>query len=584
MKSFLKTFLAVVLAQIFLGLWGVLLLMGFIAVAISGTTEIPEHCYLVQSVGGEIPEYVPPMTLSPFDDAPPNHTSLLENLEKAGADDRIRGVVLEVWPSDLGMGKRDEIRQRIRQLRERGKSVYAFGRYLTTMDYYMVSGCDSILVTPDGLIELHGLALEAQFFKGTLDGVGVNPNIHQIAEFKSAAESITRRDLSDEARENAQWLLDDIFKSLVTTISADRGLSEDTLLAAMELAQLNPSMAFERGLVDGLVYWEDLETLLGADDVWKTVDGKDYVKVERKDVGLSGPKRIAIVHAQGVIGSGDNGYAFPFGLKMGSGAMTRALNDVRKDTGIHGVILRVDSPGGSSIASDDISYAVKLLNEEKPTVVSMVDMAASGGYMISYRCSTIVALPNTLTGSIGSITGKFNAKGMYDHLGVTKDFVTVGPRPLINSDYHDFTEEEWEIVRSRHWSAYDSWVKQVAEWRGLELSELDSLARGRVWTGQQAMERRLVDHVGGFDVAMVALKEDLGIPPGQDVKIVHLPEPRTFLEQLLEDGNFTGWKGRMLLALSRLFFGSSSPLRTWMPELEIADPAMIDGAWLWRIR
>jgi protease-4 len=583
MKEFFRTFLAVILAQIVLGLWGFLLVIIFLGMALSKTVTVPRDAYLVQTIGGEIPEYAPPMSMALFDDDRPHHTAILENLEKARVDNRIRGVILGVGMSDLGVGKREEIRQRVRQLRDAGKGVYAFGRYLTVMDYFMIGGCDSIISPPEGVLEFRGIAARAPFFKGALDALGIKANLHRIAEYKSAAEPFLRENMSDESRENAGWIVEAVFDNLVSTIAEDRDMSADKVLELMERALFNPSDALEAGLLDAVLFWEDLEDTLSRGNRWRTISGEEYAKIGRKEVGLSGASRIAVVHAQGVIGGGDNGYTFPFGLKMGSAAMMRVLQDVRENRAIDAVVIRVDSPGGISTASDEIGNSVERLASQKPTVISMVDMAASGGYMMSYRCSTIVALPHTLTGSIGSITGKFNFRGLYSHLGVTKDFVPAGPHALLQSDYSDYTEEEWDIVRSRHQASYESWVNQVSEFRQLEMSALDSLARGRVWTGQQAMERRLVDHVGGIDKALLLAKQQAGIPEDDDVQIVHLPKSRPFLERLLEDGRLLSTSLRQLvgLALGALAGDRGPPTDSgW----EIADPEMFHGVWLWRIQ
>lgn len=583
MKEFLRTFLAVIVAQIVLGLWGFLLVVMFLSFAVSKTATVPRDAFLIQTIGGEIPEYAPPMAMSIFDKEPIHHTGILENLEKAGADDRIRGVILEVGVSNLGVAKRGEIRDRIRQVQEAGKPVYAFCRYLSTLDYYMIAGCDSVIFPPEGLLEFHGLAAEAPFFKGTMDVLGIRPNLYRIAEYKSAAEPFLRKNMSKESRENARWLVETVFDDIVAIIAQDRHMSQKEVLGLMEQALFNPQQALESGLLDAVAFWEEIEDLLEDRYGGNTISESDYTEITRKDVGLSGTKRIAIVHAQGVIGGGDNGYAFPFGLKMGSGAMTRVLQDVRENAAIDGAVIRVDSPGGLSTASDEIGYAVGRLAREKPTVISMVDMAASGGYMMSYRCSTIVAHPHTLTGSIGSISGKFNLRGLYSHLGVTKDFVAVGPHALINSDYSDYTDEEWDIIRSRQWASYDSWVSQVAESRGLETATLDTLARGRVWTGQQAVDRLLVDYAGGIDTALLLVKQQLGLPADEKVQLVHLPKPKSFIQRLIEDGNIVSSSLRQLLGLA-LGIIAGSPPDPSAAGWEMADPEMFQSIWLWRIR
>ena len=589
MKEFFRTFLAVVAAEIFLGLGIFLAVAGFAAVATSKGVDVPRGAYLIQRISGEIREYAPPQAFPRLGSGPPTLTRIMENLEKARSDDRIRGVVLEVGGSDLGMAKREEIRERIRQLRDAGKPVYAFCRAIGPTDYYMIAGCDSIIVPPEGILELRGLAAELPFFKGTLEALGIKPNVDRIAEYKTAAEVVTRNDLSDESRANLRWILRDLFDEMVAGIAEDRGLSRDQVLGFMDEAMHTARAAKEEGLVDLVAFWEDLETRLSGDDPWKTISGADYAKVTRKSLGLAGRKKIAIVHAQGVIAGGENGYTFPFGLKMGSETMTEVLDDVRKDDSIDGVVFRVDSPGGESLASDEISYAVSLLGREKPTVVSMVDVAGSGGYMIAYRCSTIVALPATITGSIGSITGKFNMHGLYKRLGINKDYVTVGPRARMNSDDRDYSREEWRIVRSRHLEGYEQWVRQVAEMRGLELAAMDTLAGGREWTGRQAVDRRLADRLGGLDAALALVKEKAGIPAGEKVAVVHYPKPKSFFERLVESGPLApAWARPLMRGALRILArlgpaGDRGEPELWGAEPEVLDPSLLDAVWLWRI-
>ncbi|MBD3335279.1 MAG: hypothetical protein GF355_07155, partial [Candidatus Eisenbacteria bacterium] len=489
MKEFFRTFFAVVVAQLFLCFCGLVIVLAIVALATSDTVDVPRDAYLIQDISGEIPEYRLPTSLTQLGEKPMHLTAILENLEKAREDERIRGVILKIGPSTMGFAKRGEIRDRIRRLQEAGKPVYAYSRLMQTSDYYLVSGCDSIFIPPEGMLEFHGFAAEVPFVKGTLDAIGVRPNVDYIAEYKSAVEPFIREEMSPEARENLLWMLNPIFDDMVAVIAGERNMSPEQVVKLMEGAIYNAPHARELGLLDATLYWEDLETVLNGGDEWKTISAGDYAEVERKSVGLGGKPRVAVVHAQGVIAGGENGFAFPFGLKMGSATMTRVLDEIRDDSSIDAVIMRIDSNGGESIASDEIGYALSLVEEEKPVLVSMVDVAASGGYMISYQCSTVVAHEHTLTGSIGSITGKFNLRGLYHHLGIRKDFVTVGPRSRIYSDYRDFTEEEREIVRKRHWASYDTWVRRISEMRNIPYAAMDTLARGRVWTGEQALER-----------------------------------------------------------------------------------------------
>jgi protease-4 len=214
--------------------------------------------------------------------------------------------------------------------------------------------------------------------------------------------------------------------------------------------------------------------------------------------------------------------------------VVRDLEDASQDDNVAAIVLRIDSPGGDVLASDAIGHAVARARAAKPVVVSMVDVAASGGYMMAYRANHIVALPTTITGSIGSITGKFNARGLYDKLGLTKDFVTRGSHPFLDSDYHDWTAAEESLVVRQHWQDYREWVEDIALKRGLAAADVDSVGRGRVWSGQQALERKLVDELGGMRRAVDVARELAQIPSGEASHLVHYPREKGLLDVLEE--------------------------------------------------
>jgi protease-4 len=531
MKEFLRTVLAVLVA-IF-----ILVFVAFVFGYAKGAQKpnIKAHSYLVLDVEGEIVEYPIGGFESHFIGQPASQTELLENLEKAVVDDRIEGVILKIGPSSLGFAKMEELRGAVKKVQGAGKKVYAYCEIIYNRSYYLSAACDSIFMPPSGYFQLTGWASGTPFVKGTLDKLGINPNIHKIEKYKSAAEVVTRTDMSPEAREMTTWLMDDLYNEYASTITEDRGMSAGDLDNAMEQALFLPEDAARAGLVDGVIYWDELENRLkGPDDEeLQTVSGSKYAKVKRADVGIKG-KKIAIIHAQGLIHGGKSGVDPMLGMTMGAKSVVSDFRDVMEDKDIVGVIFRVDSPGGEGMASDQIGRWAEVVERKKPVVVSMVDVAASGGYMVSDRIVPIVASPNTITGSIGSITGKFNMHGLYDKLGITYDFVSKGPFALIFSDYQDWTPEEREKVAENHWDGYNDWVKEIAKHRGLTFDQVDSVGRGRVWTGRQAIERHLVDKLGGLDVAIDELKEKAEIPEGEDVTIVHYPVRKGLVESIMQ--------------------------------------------------
>jgi protease-4 len=347
------------------------------------------------------------------------------------------------------------------------------------------------------------------------------------------------------------WLMNDMSDEFRTTVAEDRGLSLKGIREALEHALFTPEEAVDMGLVDETLYWDELEDRLkGSDDEkLNTVSGGQYAKVKKADVGIEGEKKIAIVHAQGLIHGGESSVDPILGMTMGAKSVIKDLRAAMDNEDIAGVIFRVDSGGGEASASDAIGRWLKMVETEKPVVVSMVDVAGSGGYMVAHRIDPIVACANTITGSIGSITGKFNMRGLYDKLGITYDFVTRGPHALISSDYQDYSPEEMEIVAEDHWRGYNRWVEDIAKHRGLTFDQVDSVARGRVWTGRQAIEKNLIDRVGGLDVAIEILKEKAEIPADEDVTIVHYPVKKNPIEAIMSGDLATLVKSSLAMQL-----------------------------------
>ncbi|MCK4305085.1 MAG: signal peptide peptidase SppA [Candidatus Eisenbacteria sp.] len=537
MKRFLLTFLAVIAAHAFL-----FFLLCFLAISLMGAAlmgragkpaEVPKTAYLIQEIPPDLPEFIPSSDL-PFPPRPTSHTDILENLEKARVDERIQGVVLKFDMPQMGWGKLQELRERIHQLRDAGKPVWAYTTFATNKGMYLASACDSIFVHPDGFIWLTGFNAERIYARRLLDRLGIESQVSQIKEYKAMAEMVLREDMSREARENASWLLEDLFEEFLSTLSHDRGVDRSLVNDWLETGQFDAREARERGIIDRDLLWEEIEERLGGGmrAGW-SVDGDDYAEVPRGKLHLKGSK-IAVVHGVGTIAQGESGWVFPLGVSMGDETMVAALQEAIENDAVKGILLRLDTPGGLTTASDRIGRMVEKAASEKPLVVSMVDVNASGGYMVSYRCSTLVALPNSIVGSIGSISMKPNLTGMLEKVGITVDRVTVGPHATMLSTLASFTDEEFARLEELHWRTYSAWVEGVAHYRGMTLDEVDHLARGRVFTGRQAVVNGLIDELGGFDRALELLKQQAGIDPESEVTFIHLPKQKGFLERLAE--------------------------------------------------
>jgi protease-4 len=534
MKTFLKSFLGTLVAIVLV----VAVVAGVFAVKARLKARIKDHSYLIVDVYGEIMEYAPPG--GPCDilgDSPETVQRILTNLEKAAADDRIEGVVVKMSAgASIGYGALSEIRGAIRDVQAAGKKVYGFGDDMSRRIYYLAAACDSIYIPPAAYFNFRGVAARSMHVKRTLEKLDIEPNVHQIKDYKSAAEMVTREGMSPEARENIDWILDDFWGHLMDTMREDRGLSQEQVLELMRHALFTPQEAQEAGLVDRLLYYDELGDMLKRekDEKLRTVSQARYARVKPSKVGLKGKKKIAVVHAQGTI-AGRKSKVDPFlGVVMGHESVVKELRKTRKDEDIAAVVFRVNSGGGDGLTSDLIARGVEHTAAEKPVVVSMVDVAGSGGYYIAYRASRIVADPMTITGSIGSISGKLNMKGFYDKLGVTYDFVTRGPMALLFSDYQNFTDAERERFEDNHWDGFNVWLADVAKRRGMTFEEAEKLAHGRVYTGTQAQANGLIDEVGGLDRAIELAKELADIPADETVSVIHYPEKKDFLASFCE--------------------------------------------------
>lgn len=501
---------------------------------------VADNSVLILKVQGAMPDYVPedPMRrLFGEDDA--SLTNLLLQIKKAKVDKRIGAILLEVEFSGAGWGKADEIRDAIADFRTSGKPAYAYMEYGSNKEYYIATSCEKIFVAPPGDLFINGLAAEAMFFRGSLDKLGVEPDVFQIGKYKNAPDAFTRKDMSEGQREVINSMLDNIFGRIVNTIAAARKKSPDDIRAIIDNSPISAAQAKDYGLIDGANYRDEVENelkkRLGHKDADKLpkIAGGTYSEISAESVGLNTGEKIAVIYASGTIGSGSSNDG-PFGdSSVGSDTVSKAINDAAEDKSIKAIVIRVDSPGGSSYASDIIWHATENAKQKKPVVISMSDVAASGGYYIACNAHKIVAEPSTITGSIGIFAGKPVMKGFYDWLGITNEYVLRGKLAGMFRETEKFTPEERakfeEMIKSTY---YDEFVPKVAKGRGKDAEYIDSVGQGRVWMGDQAKERGLVDEFGGLDKAIEVAKGLAGIPVEKGIQRVILPYPRPFLQEL----------------------------------------------------
>lgn len=537
--SFIKTLFAVLVANIVLcALIFAALMIAGVAMKVAQKPKVEKGSYLVVDIYGEVQEYDPPESIMSdiIGDHPETLHRILGNLEKASVDDRVKGVILKVSSNNtLGYAMIEEIRGAIARVEEAGKPVYAFSDRMDRKALFLASACDSIFMPEAGELELVGAGLVQGFVKGTLDKLGIRPNIHRIKDYKSAAEPVLRTDMSPETRAMLGWLIDDVWDVHLSAIAEDRGIAREKIVDDMNYALFTAEEAKKAGYVDGISYWSDLEDRLkGDDDELRTVSQSRYAKVTRASVGLKGDDKIAVIHAHGMIGGRKSRVDSGLGVIMGHETVVAQLRAAAEDDKVKAVIFRVDSNGGEALTSDIIGHEVERVAAQKPVIVSMVDVAASGGYSISYRGTRIVADATTITGSIGSISGKFNTSGMWNKIGVTFDWVTKGPNGLLFASETDFTDAQRHRFEEDHYAGFNRWVRDIARKRGMTFDEVMSLAEGRVWTGRQAKENGLIDEIGGLDRAIEMAKEEADIPADAGVTIVDYPKKKGLLTLLTQ--------------------------------------------------
>jgi protease-4 len=502
---------------------------------------IAQNSVLSLRVAGSMPDYVPADPFRKlFGAADQSLSNFILQLNKAKVDNRIKAVLIEINMSGAGLAKAEEIRDAIIDFRSSGKPAYAYIEYGMNKEYFIATACDKIFVAPPGQLFINGFAADVVFFRGSLDKLGIYPDIYQIGKYKSAGDTFTRKDMSEAHREFMNSFLDDLYNNHVQAIAKSRNKSADEVRALIDNAPYRPQAAKDVGLIDGVAYRPEIEKELKSqlgykeDDPLKVVRSSEYNNVRAESLGLETGEKIAVIYATGTIGSGRSDNS-PLGEQsIGSDTMVKALNDARDDKSIKAIVIRVDSPGGTGLASDIIWRAVESAKEKKPVVVSMGDVAASGGYYISTGASKIIAQPSTITGSIGVVAGKPVMRGFYDWLGISNEYLLRGKNAGMFRETEKFTDDE--RAKFEEWiqkTYYEDFIPKVAKGRNKDVEYIDSIGQGRVWTGTQGRDRALVDELGGLDRAVEVAKELANIPKDKGVNRVILPYPRTFLQELM---------------------------------------------------
>jgi protease-4 len=520
-------------------------------VAVSRGPSVPSSATLVLRPGGDLPEVEPDDVVGQvFGRDVSTVRGFVEALRRASRDDRVRAVLL--MPSTLNVpywGKVQEMRDAIVAFRKSGKHVTAFLEFGGDREYYLASAADRVFLMPTSSLDLTGVASYEMFFRGTLDKIGAYPDFVHIGDYKTAPNQLTQKGFTPAHREMAQSLNRDMYDQLVAGIADARKKSENEVRDLLDKGPFVAKEALDAGLVDDLAYEDELDDRvpeLGDGKATRRMEGGDYQRTRPQSVGLRTRSRIAVLYVVGTIVSGRSGFDGVNGSVVGSETIIDQIRKIRDDASIKAIVLRIDSPGGSSVASDVIWRELKITRDEnpkRPIVTSMSDLAASGGYYIAMPTEAIVAQPGTLTGSIGIFGGKMVIGGTLDKVGVTTEAVVSGANAGIYSPFAPFTPAQREKVASFMDDFYRNFLTKVAESRKSTPEAIHAVAQGRVWTGRQALDHGLVDALGGLDAAVALAKEKAKIPANEDVQLVVYPERRGLLDALSEQFGGAGTAG-----------------------------------------
>jgi protease-4 len=571
-------------ALVALGLLFLLFFFFIFAIALSTDSSAPsvtDGAVLRMELSGPIPESASddPFARAFLGERSYDLRDVTGALEKAAADERVRGVWLELEGVGGPWATLQEVRRALERFRSQsGKPILAsaadFG--MSEKDYFLATTADSIFTAPEAPFEFNGFYTSVAFYEGTLDKLGVEPQIVRAGTYKSAVEPFLRDDLSAPNREQLSEILATQSNQFLQAVSQSRRRDTSALQQmSSEGAILTAQHALDAGLIDGILHRDEVQSAwrsrLGLEEDAEVEDVSlgDYAKVPNSEAGLEtgGDGRIAIVYANGQIVSGesDGGFAFRSGPEqIGSETFAEAMRSAREDEGIDAVVLRINSPGGSVSASEAMRHQAELTAQEKPLIVSMGDYAASGGYWIATAADTLVADPTTLTGSIGVFSVLFNANQFFnDKLGVTFDAVRTSPVADLYSGVRPLSQRERQLLESSIESTYQSFLQKVAKSRGLTVAEVDSIAQGRVWTGADAQRVGLVDTLGTLDDAIGMVARSAGLAQG-DYRVTTYPRQKPFFERFMSGASAQAaraWTSATTSAPERAFVQQRAFLR-----------------------
>ena len=534
MKRFLKWI------SIILGIFLVFVFISYFIISSILDTEpiVYDNSYLYISIAGQISEYIPYDGFEDlFESSDLDMHSIRKSLKMAAVDDRIEAVVLRINPLLIGYAKVQEIQQAIEIFKQSRKKVFGYFDLATTKDYYLATACDSIYLTPEGMFLLTGVRAELTFYRDLLkEHIGIEADFEHVGKYKSAPDTYTRQNMSKEQKEVVNIIVDYRYNEIISTISEKRELTAEKVNKIInDISGLTPDEALEYNLVDGLKYFDEVIDQISANGRVHKINATEYCKISSSSLDLEQGPKIAVIYSSGTI-TGGNDSDDPFlGQTMGSARLVRNLRSAADLKSIKAIVLRINSPGGSGIASDNILNAINYAKEKKPVIASISDLGASGGYYIAIGADTIVCQSGSLIGSIGVFAGKFSLEKLYKNWGVNTETIQRGKNANLFSLSTKFSNSERKVIQKIIGDFYTNFVQKVSDNRDKTFDEIHNIAQGRVWNGFDGYQVGLIDTLGGLNTAIEIAKKMVGIEEKLDPKIVVYPRKKSVLSKLIKN-------------------------------------------------
>ncbi len=537
----------------FLAVWGALAILSAISVGVLywiGRTHLPDQILLEADFQGPYVEHIPNDSAAQvLLSRKPVMRDVVEALETASRDDRVKGLLARIGSVQMGMAHIQEVRDAVIAFRKTGKPAVAFADTFGELTpgnggYYLATAFDDIYIQPSGDVGLTGLMSRSPFVAGTLDKLDIEPRLDHRKEYKSYMNMFTQTEYTEPHREAVSAVVDSMFEQMVRAIAEARGLSEDQVRDRVDRGPFIGKEALDADLVDGLFYWDEAEDKI-KEQIGKASEGyRLSTYFQRAGRPYTKGKTVALIYGEGGVHRGESTYNPMTGEStMGSETVAKAFRSAVEDEDVKAILFRVDSPGGSYVGSDTIwREVVRAGQAGKPVIVSMANVAGSGGYFVAMAAHSIVAQPGTITGSIGVIGGKMITRDSWNKLGVTWDSVKRGDHAGMWSPIENYSSEEWERVQAWLDRVYEDFTRKVVQGRKLDDEKVQEIAKGRIWSGEDALRLGLVDGLGGFHKALALTRDAIGLEPDADIRLKRFPAKKSVLEILMnkEDRGISG--------------------------------------------